>query len=145
MIRVSDAGDAVSHDESVEFKIRPVITVVTPSAGDEIWPVESKQTVSWTTVGNLANVKLEYSTNGFADETQTTTIGTVVNLGATGDCTRPTGGGYRTSKGRSDARDSHRCACGSGDSGNAQARPVHTDAVAYFEIFDDYFRGKRFC
>ncbi|MFA5187538.1 MAG: hypothetical protein WC551_13750, partial [Patescibacteria group bacterium] len=93
MIRVSDANDSVSKDESVEFKIRPIITVVTPNSGNEIWPVGSEQTISWTTFGNLANVKLEYSTNGFADEGQNNTIGTVVNLGATGDCTRPTGGG----------------------------------------------------
>jgi hypothetical protein len=93
MIRVSNANDSVSKDESVEFKIRPIITVVTPNTGNEIWPVGSEQIVSWTTVGNLANVKLEYSTNGFADESQNFPIDTVVNLGATGDCTRPTGGG----------------------------------------------------
>ncbi|MFH0881590.1 MAG: hypothetical protein V2A56_01260 [bacterium] len=93
MIRVSDANDSVSKDESVEFKIRAVITVATPNTGNEIWPVGSGQVISWTTVGNLTNVKLEYSTNGFADESQKTTIGTVVNLGATGDCDRPNGGG----------------------------------------------------
>ena len=75
-IRVSDANDATSKALSAQFQIRPIITVVTPNAGTEIWGVGSPQTISWTTVGSLATMKLEYSTNGFANEAQTTTIAT---------------------------------------------------------------------
>ena len=69
-VRVADAGNANSFDTSnANFKIRGSLTVATPN-GAEGWPINTNQNITWTKVGSIANVKLEYSTNGFADELQ---------------------------------------------------------------------------
>ena len=69
-VKVSDAGNANSFDTSnANFKIRGSLTVAAPN-GAEGWPINTNQNITWTKVGSIANVKLEYSTNGFADELQ---------------------------------------------------------------------------
>ena len=69
-VRVSDAGNANALDISnANFKIRGSLTVATPN-GAEGWPINTTQNITWTKVGSIANVKLEYSTNGFTDELQ---------------------------------------------------------------------------
>ncbi len=70
-VRVSDAADASVFDDSdANFKIRGSITVSAPNGG-ETWIVGASQNIAWTRTGSFANVKLEYSTNGFSDELQT--------------------------------------------------------------------------
>ena len=70
-VKVSDAGNANALDTSnANFKIRGSLTVTAPN-GAEAWPINTTQSITWTKVGSIANVKLEYSTNGFTDELQT--------------------------------------------------------------------------
>ena len=59
-----------------DFVVAPSITVNSPGGTvGEILSVGSSQNITWTINGaGITNVKLEYSTNGFADETQTTVI-----------------------------------------------------------------------
>ena len=70
-VMVSDASDATVKDESNgTFKIRGTLIVTSPN-GTEAWSINTSHDVTWTRIGSIANVKLEYSTNGFSDETQT--------------------------------------------------------------------------
>jgi hypothetical protein len=71
-VRVSDASDGSVFDTSdASFIIKGALAVTSPN-GNEVWVVNSGHNVTWTRTGSIANVKLEYSTNGFADELQTT-------------------------------------------------------------------------
>jgi hypothetical protein len=73
-VKVSDAANANAFDTSdVNFKIKGTLTVVAPNGG-ETWPINSAQNITWTRVGSVANVKIEYSTNSFANELLTSTI-----------------------------------------------------------------------
>ncbi|MBI3617172.1 MAG: hypothetical protein HY210_03015, partial [Candidatus Omnitrophica bacterium] len=82
-VRVSDTTNADAFDTSnTNFKIRGSLTVTVPN-GAEGWPINTNQNITWTKVGSIANVKLEYSTNGFTDELQTYLIAASVNA-ATG-------------------------------------------------------------
>ena len=70
-IKVSDTSNADAFDTSnSNFKIRGSLTLASPN-GAEGWPINTNQNITWTKVGSIANVKLEYSTNGFTDELQT--------------------------------------------------------------------------
>jgi len=73
-VKVSDAADADAFDASNgNFKIRGALLLTAPN-GAEAWPIGSSQNITWTRTGSIPNVKLEYSTNGFSDELQTTVI-----------------------------------------------------------------------
>ncbi len=82
-VRISDASDANVKDTSdADFSILGSFTVTSPNGG-EVWTVASAQSIGWSTVGTVANVKLEYSTNAFNDELQTVTIAaTAPNTGS---------------------------------------------------------------
>ena len=72
--RVSDVNNAQAFDISNNnFKIQGALTIASPN-GAEQWVVGTSQNITWTTTGTVANVKLEYSTNGFTDELQTVLI-----------------------------------------------------------------------
>ncbi len=82
-VKVSDVADANAFAASAaNFKIKGKLTVTAPN-GSEAWPINTNQNITWTKVGSIANVKLEYSTNGFSDELQTFLIAASVNA-ATG-------------------------------------------------------------
>ena len=73
-VKVTDAADADASDASDgNFKIRGALLLTAPN-GTEGWQINTTQNVTWTRTGSLLNVKLEYSTNGFADELQTVVI-----------------------------------------------------------------------
>jgi hypothetical protein len=79
-IRAINASDSsVSDDSDNNFRIRGSITVTAPNAGTEKWEYNTPHNITWTKAGSIASVKLEYSTNGFSDETQTVSIATGVN------------------------------------------------------------------
>jgi C1A family cysteine protease len=52
----------------VRLSSRPTLTVTSPNGGED-WALGSGQTVNWTSTGSIANVKIEYSTNGGSDWT----------------------------------------------------------------------------
>ncbi|RJP62245.1 MAG: M6 family metalloprotease domain-containing protein [Ignavibacteriales bacterium] len=62
-VRISDTGDATTNDLSNNvFTIyQPTIALTTPNGG-ESWKVGTTQNITWTS-SNVANVKLEYTTN----------------------------------------------------------------------------------
>src|SRR2546426_111835 len=63
-VRVADAADSTVNDVSdANFKIMAAFAVTSPNGG-EIWTVGATQAITWTTSGTVANVKLEYSTDG---------------------------------------------------------------------------------
>ena len=63
-VRVTDVLDLDAVDTSNgNFKVRGAITVVSPNGG-EAWIVASSQNITWTKTGSIANVKIEYSTDG---------------------------------------------------------------------------------
>ncbi|MDD5466038.1 MAG: hypothetical protein PHP73_06860 [Candidatus Omnitrophica bacterium] len=73
-VKIADAGDASVFDESnANFTIKGSVTVTSPNGG-ETWIVGENRNITWTRTGSFINVKLEYSTNGFTDELQTTVI-----------------------------------------------------------------------
>src|SRR3989449_293798 len=65
-VRVTDTGDAsVFDDSNANFAIKGSLTLTAPIGG-EAWTVGSTQNITWTSTGSIANVKLEYSTDGGA-------------------------------------------------------------------------------
>jgi hypothetical protein len=66
LVRVSDTDGSGPEDISdVAFTITPIpsVTIITPNGG-ESWEGSSVQNITWSSIGNLNNVKLEYSSNG---------------------------------------------------------------------------------
>src|SRR5207245_413046 len=64
LVRVTDTGDAsVFDDSNANFAIKGSLTLTAPIGG-EAWTVGSTQNITWTRTGTIANVKLEYSTDG---------------------------------------------------------------------------------
>lgn len=79
-IRISDAVDLAPSDESDEFFVispEPSIKVVIPNGG-ESWQNGTSQEIRWTSQ-SVANVKIEYTTNGGAN--WTTIINSVESKG----------------------------------------------------------------
>ncbi|HUP80186.1 MAG TPA: hypothetical protein VM260_16650, partial [Pirellula sp.] len=73
-VRITDTGDIEVTDSSdANFTIRGSFIVTAPNGG-EIWRVGTAQNIVWTKNGSINEAKLEYSTNGFTNELQTTTI-----------------------------------------------------------------------
>src|SRR5438128_7905880 len=63
-VRITLNSDtAVTSTSSANFKIRGALALTAPNGG-ETWIVGSTQTITWTKAGTLADVKLEYSTDG---------------------------------------------------------------------------------
>ncbi|MCK4909379.1 MAG: hypothetical protein KAS70_05725, partial [Planctomycetes bacterium] len=64
-IQVIDVDDNTVDDESDNpFRIKGKITLNTPDGGEE-WVVYTNKVISWTTVGQVNSVKLEYSIDNF--------------------------------------------------------------------------------
>ncbi|MDW8241385.1 MAG: M36 family metallopeptidase, partial [Acidobacteriota bacterium] len=68
-IRVSDAANPATQDTSnAAFTISatppPASITVTAPNGGETWQIGTTQTISWTTTGSIANVKIELSRDG---------------------------------------------------------------------------------
>ena len=64
--RVSDPNDSGSYDDSnADFRVTARFSVTSPNGGEK-WDVGSIQNITWTSSGTVANVKIEYSTNGGA-------------------------------------------------------------------------------
>jgi len=53
----------VTAASSATFTIKGSLTLTSPNTG-EIWIAGSSQNITWTKTGTIANVKLEYSTDG---------------------------------------------------------------------------------
>jgi len=65
-VRVTDASDvSVFDDSDATFKIQGGFVLTAPNGG-EAWLVNTPRTITWTKSGSVANVKLEYSTDGGA-------------------------------------------------------------------------------
>ena len=63
-VGIADASDAtVFAVSSADFAIRGAFTITAPNGG-EVWTVGTSQNITWTTVGSVSNVELEYSTDG---------------------------------------------------------------------------------
>src|SRR2546422_1186714 len=63
-VRVTDTSDvSVFDDSNAAFKIMGGLTLTAPNGG-EAWLVNTPRTITWTKTGSVANVKLEYSTDG---------------------------------------------------------------------------------
>ncbi|RKY38312.1 MAG: hypothetical protein DRP72_02010, partial [Candidatus Omnitrophota bacterium] len=63
-VKISDASDiTVSDTSNDDFKIQAVFDITTPDGG-EVWEVGEVKDITWTTNATVANVKLEYSTDG---------------------------------------------------------------------------------
>ena len=63
-VKISDSSDATVFDASnANFNIIGGFTLTSPNGG-EVWIVNESRNITWTTAGTVANVKLEYSTDG---------------------------------------------------------------------------------
>ena len=65
LIKVSETDGTPADTSDIVFSIRPVssITVTSPN-GSENWDVGSVYDITWTSEGNVGNVRIEFSTNG---------------------------------------------------------------------------------
>jgi hypothetical protein len=78
-IKVMDADDDTVSDFSDEFfRIKPKLILNTPN-GTEKWIVLDSKVLSWTTIGMIDQVKLEFSTNNFNSTLWSTTLSNVSN------------------------------------------------------------------
>lgn len=67
-IRVSDSLDPRIHDTSdLSFRIVGALELVAPN-WQERWQAGTEQEITWRTLGNIPNVKLEYSLDNFTDQ-----------------------------------------------------------------------------
>src|SRR2546425_1021857 len=65
-VRVTDVRDlSVFDDGNAYFKIQGALTLNSPNGGEKL-TVGSAQSITWTSVGSIANVKLQYSKDNFA-------------------------------------------------------------------------------
>ena len=79
-VRITDQSRAVITDTSdAIFRIRGGFTITSPKGG-ESWGAKSPQTITWTTKGTIANVKLEYSVD--SGSTWSTITSSVANAGS---------------------------------------------------------------
>ncbi|MGD2091880.1 MAG: hypothetical protein PVH61_37250, partial [Candidatus Aminicenantes bacterium] len=64
LVRVSDTTTSASDVSNAVFALwkQPSITVTSPDGG-ETWKRFSNQTITWTTTGNIQDVKIQYSKN----------------------------------------------------------------------------------
>src|SRR5205823_14139779 len=63
-VRITNVADAtVTASSGSNFKIRGAVTLTVPNGG-ETWIVGENRNITWTRIGTIANVKLEYSTDG---------------------------------------------------------------------------------
>jgi hypothetical protein len=73
-VKVTNLADTTVNDESDSaFTVKGSLNLTSPN-GTEVWIVGESRNVTWTMTGSIANVKLEYSKNAFADESQTFTM-----------------------------------------------------------------------
>jgi len=72
-VRVSDAADSAVNDVSdADFSILTQRTVtLTDPTGAEEWEAASSHDITWTSTGDITNVKLEYSKDGFSSDVNT--------------------------------------------------------------------------
>src|SRR5207245_2327599 len=65
-VRITNVDDAtVTSSSGSNFKIQGALTLTAPNGG-EAWIVGESRNITWTRTGSIANVKLEYSTDGGA-------------------------------------------------------------------------------
>src|SRR5207244_2607874 len=63
-VRITFNSDAtVTPASRASFTIKGSLALTSPNTG-EIWIAGSSQNITWTKTGTIANVKLEYSTDG---------------------------------------------------------------------------------
>jgi len=66
LVRISETdGDPTDTSDaifSIVDELEPGITVTAPNGG-EIWEINSNRDITWTSTGDVGNVKIEYSTN----------------------------------------------------------------------------------
>ncbi|MBI4712254.1 MAG: hypothetical protein HY762_02965 [Planctomycetes bacterium] len=77
--RITSLQDASVWDTSnAQFEIKEVsgksITIGSPSAGDN-WIAEDPHSITWTTLGGVGNVTIQYSKSGNFDDTKTLVTG----------------------------------------------------------------------
>lgn len=80
LIRVGDVDGMPSDTSGDFFKIYQSSLTVTSPNGKEIWPVNSQQTIAWTSEGTVGNVRIEYSTDN--GDTWADVIGETENDGS---------------------------------------------------------------
>jgi hypothetical protein len=81
IIKVADASDLSVYNESAGFRILPKFVINSPTSGEKL-VTNRAYTISWSTFGDVSNVSLYYSTNAFANESQTYLIcATAPNIG----------------------------------------------------------------
>src|SRR5207245_1293875 len=65
-VRITNLDDpTITSSSGSNFKIQGALTVTAPN-GAETWIVGENRNITWTRIGSIANVKLEYSTDNFA-------------------------------------------------------------------------------
>jgi len=81
LVKVSDTSGTASDTSDAVFTIAELRTVtVTAPNGGESWEATSSHSITWTSTGSIANVKIEYSTNN--GSSWNTIIESTVNTGS---------------------------------------------------------------
>jgi len=73
LVRITDTDGSPSDTSDGVFTILPAsITIVSPNGGEE-WQADSTYDVTWTSIGTIGFIKIEYSANNGSDWTNITT------------------------------------------------------------------------
>lgn len=80
VLRISDARDAATSAVSPVFSILGKLSVALPSGGER-WIAGTTHEIVWNTAGSLAEVVLEYSTDGFKKDVRPAAPGALPNTG----------------------------------------------------------------
>ena len=60
---VTTAGPLIWDDSDADFEIQPAIAITAPNGG-EIWTLNTPVAITWSDIGVVNNVKLQYNTDG---------------------------------------------------------------------------------
>src|SRR5207247_7189027 len=71
----------INTSSEANFKIKSALTVTAPN-GAETWIVGENRNITWTRIGSIANVKLEYSTDGGTTYPNVITASTPASAGS---------------------------------------------------------------
>lgn len=80
VLRVLDTRDEATQAVSAVFPITGQLAMVQP-AGGERWVAGTQQDLVWNTSGSIADVQLEYSTDGFKNDIRPLTSSPITNNG----------------------------------------------------------------
>jgi len=78
-IKITDVDNTEVTDDSDQFEIEGKLNIDEPVGSGFVWQPAVQHDIKWTPTGTFSAVKVEYSTNAFANESQTNFVDVISN------------------------------------------------------------------